>query len=177
MLEKKILTSLQWNTGIQLFGKGIAFLLSIVSISVLTRYLGVSGYGNFTLIFTYLSFFELFADFGMQLAIVRQFANQKQTQALWQGTFFWLKVMGIVCAVSVALAVSLVFPYSSEVRMGLLVGAGAVALSWLSGFSNALFQSRMRLDIVSIVDTITRFASLCLILFFVSIHASFLTLS
>ena len=53
------------NTFVQVLGKLITALLSIFVLKIITRYLGTSGYGDYTTIYQYLAFFGIIADFGI----------------------------------------------------------------------------------------------------------------
>src|SRR3989344_5097314 len=70
MDQDSTLFKIGYNTTIQFAGKTLSALLSALSIILITRYLGVSGYGEFSLIFAYLTFFVAFTDFGLQATIV-----------------------------------------------------------------------------------------------------------
>ena len=58
------------NTIVQIIGKVLTTLISLVLIAALTRYLGVSGYGQYTTIFAFTQFFAVLADFGFFLFLV-----------------------------------------------------------------------------------------------------------
>ena len=51
------------NTIIQVGGKVSATISGIVTVGVLSRYLGAAGYGDFTLILTFLSLFAVLVEF------------------------------------------------------------------------------------------------------------------
>ena len=74
-MKNSILYKIGFNTLIQFIGKAVSVLLGLATVALLTRYLGLAGYGNFTLVFAYMSFFGVFADFGLQLAIVRELSH------------------------------------------------------------------------------------------------------
>jgi len=59
------------NTLIQIAGKIATVIFSIFTVSLLTRYLGLEGYGEFTLVFAYLAIFGVIADFGLHLSMIK----------------------------------------------------------------------------------------------------------
>lgn len=157
-----------FNTGIQIGGKIISVLLSFLSIALLTRYLGTIGYGQFTLVFTYVSFFSVIADFGLQSTMVREIAFNPENKNLYSN-FLSLK-LSLIAFSSILAAVLLVFfPYSLSLQIGILIAIVAVATSGLTGYGTVIFQSRVRLDIVTYIDILTKIVTVGSILVFVSL--------
>ena len=71
------------NTTSQIVAKGATVVLGFLTVGLLTRYLGVAQYGIYNLVFAYLTFFGIFADFGLQLSLVRDLSgDQKSTNDL-----------------------------------------------------------------------------------------------
>ena len=64
-----------YNTVVQVVGKVLTTLISLVLIAALTRYLGVSGYGSYTTIFAYIQFFAVLADFGFFWFFLREISK------------------------------------------------------------------------------------------------------
>ncbi len=56
-------TKVAYNTIIQAFSKSISTALGLVGIAIITRYLGQTGFGEYTTIITFISFFATIADF------------------------------------------------------------------------------------------------------------------
>jgi len=166
-MKNSILYKIGFNTLIQFIGKAVSVLLGLATVALLTRYLGLAGYGNFTLVFAYMSFFGVFADFGLQLAIVRELSQKNIEAENIYGTYFWLKSVLIGASTLIAIFALLFFPYSQELKIGILIGALAVGIGGLSGYGTAIFQSRVRLDIVTYIDVLTKIITVIFIVFFV----------
>jgi len=149
-----VLLKIGFNTGIQITGKIVSVALSLFTVSLLTRYLGASGYGNFTLAFTYVSFFSVIADFGLQVAMIREFAEGTGRKSY--GSFLIVK-LSLVALSTVAGFVALAFfPYDTTVKVGISIAIFAVALSGITTYGTAIFQSRLRLDLVTLIDIVTK---------------------
>lgn len=173
MDNRSIFLRIGFNTLVQFGGKIISVLLSFLTVALLTRYLGTAGYGNFTLVFVYMSFFGVFADFGLQLTIVRELAQKNIDTDKIYGTYFWLKFLLVFVSTILALIVLLFFPYSQTLKIGIIVGALAVGIGGLSGYGTAIFQSNIRLDLVTLIDVITKLVTVGLIAAFVFLKLSF----
>lgn len=164
----KYFSKIAFNTGVQIGGKVISILLSFISIALLSRYLGTTGYGNFTLVFTYVSFFSVIADFGLQSTMVREIAFNPENKKLY-GNFLLLK-LGLIAFSSILATLALIFfPYAISLKIGILIAIIAVAISGLTGYGTVIFQSRVRLDIVTYIDIFTKVVTVGSILVFVSL--------
>lgn len=143
------------NTAIQASGKFFSVGLGFITIFLLTRYLGSSGYGKFTLAFTYVSFFSTIADLGLQSAMVRELAHGIHDKRYF-GSFLILKVILIIFSSLTAIAALVFFPYSSELKNGIIIAVFAAGVSGLITYGSIIFQSRLRLDLVTYIDISTK---------------------
>src|SRR3989338_61950 len=172
-MKKNIFYKIGFNTLIQFSGKIITVVLGFLTVGLLTRYLGTSGDGDFTLVFAYMSFFGVFADFGLQLAIVRELSQKSIRAEKIYGTYFWIKLALIVASTALALILLIFFPYSNSLKIGIVIGALAVGIGGLSGYGTAIFQSKVRLDLVTYIDILSRLVSVILIVIFIFIKLNF----
>lgn len=173
MNKKNIFYKIGFNTAIQFVGKFISAVLGLLTVGMLTRYLGTSGYGNFTLVFSYMSFFSIFADFGLQLTIIRELSTKQLDSEKIYGTYFWLKFFLIIISTLLAVVALLFFPYSTTLKFGILIGALAVGVGSLSGYGTAIFQSNIRLDLVTFIDIISKIITVIFIASFVFYKLNF----
>lgn len=52
--------------------------IAVVFIAFLARYLGIGGFGQYTFVFAFISFFSVIASFGMQGLLIREISRQKE---------------------------------------------------------------------------------------------------
>jgi len=164
---KNIFLLLGYNTLIQIAGKIISTALSLVSIGLLTRYLGQEGFGNYSLVFAYLSVFSIFSDLGLQLTMVRELAQKKESSICW--SFFWTKFFLVIFATLLSWLFLLVFPYSKFLKIAVLITSFGFALGSLNNFGTVIFQANIRLDLVTLVDVISKGVTVGFIIVFVSL--------
>jgi len=172
----KVFLKIGYNTSIQIFGKVLSILLSVVTVGLLTRYLGASGYGNFTLVFTYMSFFAVLSDFGLQLTMVRELTDKSQRLEKLYSTYFWLKIVLVFSSTALAFIFLSFFPYSPALKIGIIIGGLAVSISGLTGYGNTIFQSDIRLDLVTLVDIVTKVSTVILIILFTFLKFDFFSI-
>ncbi|MCL4417931.1 MAG: oligosaccharide flippase family protein, partial [Actinobacteria bacterium] len=173
MNKKSLFYKIGFNTIIQFGGKATSVLLGFITVALLTRYLGTAGYGNFTLVFAYMSFFGVFADFGLQLAIVRELSQKSISAEKIYGTYFWIKAILVILSTIVSIIALFFFPYSETLKIGILIGALAVGVGGLNGYGTAIFQSKIRLDLVTYIDILGRLVSVIFIAIFIYAKLNF----
>ncbi len=145
---KKIIAK---NTISQLVGKvigaGTAFVVSLV----VARQFGAVGYGEFTKITTYVAFFFLIADFGLNAIYLQKF----QEKSMWE-TLLGLRIIGGILLIFLSLGLLAFFPqgtsqgYTSFVRFGIMIFSPAILFQGLITSANAIFQKYLRYDLATI---------------------------
>lgn len=175
MTTKQSFLKIGINTLFQSVGKIITGALGFISVALLTRYLGPTQYGNFSLVFAYLAFFSILADFGLYTTMINHIAKNHENKASIYSTFFWIKIILTFATSILALIVLLFFHYSFIVNFAICLGAIAVFVSNLTGFATAIFQSEIRLGLVTMVDIITKVVTIIAITVVVFMNANFYT--
>jgi O-antigen/teichoic acid export membrane protein len=161
------------NTIFQFGAKALSVVLSLVSVGLLTRYLGTEKYGWFTLVFTYVSFFTTFADIGYNQTIVREYAREAKRSQIVYATLFNFKLILVAVSVILALVGLLVFPYDSALKFAIVVGVVAVALGNLGSYNTSILQAQLRLDKVALLDIFTKAITVLTIAWFVAAKFDF----
>lgn len=128
--------AIAWNTGSQAVGKIISTLIGVVSISLMTRQLGQTGFGYYS---TAIAFFQIFAimlDLGINVMLVQILGEHKGDEAYENkavsATMTFRIVTGLVI-LGAAPFIGLLFPYAWEVK-------AAIFALWMSFFSASLNQ-------------------------------------
>lgn len=154
-----------YNTGIQVAGKGVVMVLAAVSVIILTRYLGPSGYGNFTLALVYLTFFGIIADLGLFTIAVREMSKDKSRMQEILGNTLSLRALLSVVVFSVAIGIGWLLPYTVTVKTAIAIAAASQFFGLLNSSLVTVFQTELRMDRSVISDVIGRSVSLAAVLF------------
>jgi len=153
------------NTVIQIIGKIIAVFISFLSVFLLTRYLGVEGYGDFTLIFVYLSFFTVLSDFGLNISMVKELTVSKKRNKNTIGTYFFLRFILVIISSIIALISLYFIPYINSLKFAIFIALIGVNIGSTSGFGNALFQSELKIELITLTDLIGKVVTVvCVVL-------------
>lgn len=142
------------NTAYQTTGQIAGFGLSLATFIALAETLGASGYGEYTIIMTYLGLFAVAADWSMYLLVVKGLTSHTEVierQAVF-GRFlaFRLTVGGAALALGAVLV--WFFPYSPAVQLGATIGALAFLASGVSQLVYSIFQAEQKLQYTALYE-------------------------
>jgi O-antigen/teichoic acid export membrane protein len=151
------------NTAVQLVGRVVSIGLWLVSFALVTRYLGVAGFGEYSLVLAFLALLVPIADLGLTLTAVRELRAHPEREREILADAFGLRILLAAAATIVLVAISPLFPYSDRVETGLRIAAIGLFFLVLSGVPTIVFQSRIRLDLAAFVDFVTAASTLALI--------------
>jgi len=152
------------NSLIQSVGKGISLFLGLLSVGILTRYLGEDDYGKYIIAFSYFSIFTIFADFGLQVTMVKELIEEKSRVL---GTYLLIKVVLTIFSIFIAIAALLFFPYGEALKIAVLIGILAAAVGSFNSFGFVFLQSRLKIFLSTSVDLLTKILIFTLVVFFV----------
>jgi len=142
-LTKKVF----YNTSAQFIGKILNTILGLVSVAVITRYLGVSGYGDYTTAFAYIMFFSVISDFGFFWVIVRKISIGEQIEKVIHNAQT-LRLIFAAVVILAALVIAGFLPYSYELKIAVSMVAISILWSGQNSVYLALFQSQLRMDLL-----------------------------
>lgn len=165
------------NTIVQVIGKAVTTAISLVLIAAITRYLGVSGYGEYTTIFAYVSFWAVLADFGFFWILVREISQpQAEINKIFQNIITLRTCLGIVIFSLSFLVAQFIPSYSSVVKLG--IGACAAGWFWMTLNSTLIgvFQANLKMYYAVITDVIGRIIILALVLMMIKLNQGLITI-
>lgn len=152
----KLSTRVAYNTIIQVASKFIATLLGLVAIAVMTRYLGLAGFGQYTTIITFLSFFGIAADLGLTLVTVQMISQPGINQNKVISNIFSLRLISAIVFLGIAPLVVFFFPYDPIVKIGVAITTLSFFFTSLNQVLVGVFQKNLRMDKVSIAEVVGR---------------------
>lgn len=153
MVLSKTSIKITLNTIAQFIGRlassGSMFIITIL----LARSLGADGYGDFSKVITYISFFYLFADFGINAAFLQLRQDDKRFTL---SHLLGLRVALSMVLVFIAISILHFFPqgstqgYTPIVRLGIILYTGSIVAHAIITSCNAIFQQHLRYDLSAI---------------------------
>lgn len=137
-----------WNTLSQIIGKGFIALLGIITVKMLTFYLGKEGYGQYTTAFEFLAFFSIAADLGLYTIGVREMAKDEKRIPMIIGNI--LSVRTIICVIMVAAAIvgAYIMPkyQGTFIPFAVVLVGVATAINLLTSTVSTVLQVHLKME-------------------------------
>ena len=162
MPDRSLRVNIAVNTAAQIIARGVSALTTLVITIIIARQFGASGFGDFVKITTYVAFFYLLSDFGLN-------AIYLQRKSEWEDLLV-LRVLLSLLLVGIAYFGLFVLPrgttqgYTPLVRLGILLFIPSIVFQALTTTGNALFQKHLRYDLSTIAVIVGSVFSLCSVL-------------
>lgn len=156
-----------YNTIVQIVGKGVTAIISLFLVAALTRYLGVAGYGEYTTIFAYLSFFAVLADFGFFWILIREIANPETDINKATSNILTIRTLVGIVVFGLAYVVSFFIPQYASLRSGVGIAVFSLLFLALNSTYIGVFQNKLRMDKAAITDVLGRIIIFVLTLYFI----------
>ena len=134
------------NTLIQISSKVVSTALGLFSLAIITRYLGRSGFGEYTTIITYLTFFAVIADLGLTLVTVQMISGEEKEENRILNNLFGLRLVSAILILSLAPLTVIFFPYSQGIKSGILIALASFLFPALNQIIIGLFQKKLSMD-------------------------------
>ena len=150
MLKRPIL-----NTWVQIVAKGITVLISLVTTGLLTRKLGVSVYGSYTLVISVFLLLDSISDFGTKVMGVKEASGRERSE---RNELFmqvaWTRLLTTLLAF--ILGIILIFTWSgfSLIKNEALVALTMIWFTSVAGSLEIIFQTEMRMEMKVLMDII-----------------------
>jgi len=163
MLSRKIF----FNTFIAAGARVIGLALSLITIGLISRYLGQAGFGYYSTILAFLFFFTIVADLGLYSICLREISRPKANEKKIASNAFTLRFFVGLLVFVLAPLIIYFFPYPSQVKWGVLIGALGFWLMSNQQVLTGVFQKYLRMGRVALAELIARVVQLVLVAVFV----------
>lgn len=149
-------SKIAYNTIIQVVGKIISTILGLITLAIMARYLGQSGFGDYTTIINFVSFFAIIADLGLTLVTVQMISRPGVDEKKVLNNLFGLRLVSIIIFLSLSPLIGWFLPYTPIVKIGILIAAISFLFPALNQILVGLFQKKLRMDKSVIAETVSR---------------------
>jgi O-antigen/teichoic acid export membrane protein len=151
-------------------------LVSLISLGLITRYLGADGFGEYTTILAFFFMFSAFSDLGLNQIVLREisFKNRDLREGKIISTAFTLKLLVALLVVFTAFLLVKFLPYSEIIKKGIILSSFGLFFS--SGYQilTTIFQKRLLVYQVSIAELVGRVANLIWVFIFINLKLGLL---
>ncbi len=168
------MNTVRHNFGIAVLSRLAVGGISLVIVGLLTRTLGPAGYGQYSLILAYLFVVMALADLGLYTFLVREISKTGADEKFIASNILSLRLVSVVGFLGLGVLVSLLLPYSGEIRLGILIAGIFAVFSSLVQVLTGVFQKYLKLYYVSLADVLGRGFQLLLVVMAARLGLGFL---
>jgi O-antigen/teichoic acid export membrane protein len=151
-------------------------LLSLFSIRLITGYLGQEGFGHYATVLAFFAFFSAIADLGIGMISVREISREHADEKRILGNVLSLRILSSFCIFFLSPGLIFFFDYPTELKEGILIAAFAIVFSTMSLVLNGIFQKRVAMHQVAMIEFIGKVLQVSFIVFAVASNLGFLTI-
>jgi O-antigen/teichoic acid export membrane protein len=147
------------NTALQLGGHAIALAVSVAALSIVARYLGVRGYGAYSVATAAFALAVAAVGTGLDTVAVRTFAADGADRLLFRRVL-GLRIAAAAVVAGAVAAVAWLLPAARDLRLAVTVLAVAGTIGGAQAAFTTLFQARQAFGVPVLADTIARLLGL-----------------
>lgn len=137
-VARKILS----NTAYQIFGRVGTAVLSLIVIKIITTYLNVGKYGEYTNVYEFLALFAIIADFGLYTISVREMSKDEVNIPQLLGNILSIRLLvGVLVLIGVIIAGFLVPSHQgTQIPFAIMIATTASLIALINGTITSVFQ-------------------------------------
>ena len=169
-LTQKIAYNAFFSAGARVIETALAFVIMMLVV----RYLGLSGFGDYIIVITFVYIFSVFADLGLYSIVVREISREGANEKKIINNAFTLRFTAGIFIFSLAYFASLLFPYSNNVQFGIAIAAFGFWMLSNTQVLMGLFQKHLAMDKIAIAEIAGRLVQLFLVWLFIIYDFGFL---
>lgn len=171
-IARKIAYNVVLNSFLKVFS---TVVLSLFSIRLITGYLGQDGFGQYSTMLAFFAFFSALADLGLNSVTAREISRENADEKNILDKVFSLRLTSSFVVFLLSPLLLVFFNYSRDLKTGILIAAGAVVFSTMSQMLNGIFQKRLAMDKVALVEFAGKLFQVGLIVLIVKNNLGFLS--
>lgn len=173
-VARKIAYNVVLNSFLKVFS---TVFLSLLSIRLITGYLGQDGFGKYATVLAFFSFFSALADLGLGSVTAREISREGADEGKILGNVLAMRLLASSAVVIVAPFLISFFGYTAEIKAGIFFAAAATLFSSLSLVLNGVFQKRLAMDKVAMTEFFGKLLQVGFVSFVVRADFGFLAIA
>lgn len=151
-IARKILS----NTAFQIIGRAGVAVLSLAVIKIITSYLSVEKYGEYTNVYEFLALFAIIADFGLYTISVREMSKDEDNIPRLLGNILSIRVgVGVIVLTFLIIAGFLVPSHQgTQIPYAIMIATTAALIALINGTITSVFQVKYVMQKAAIAQII-----------------------
>ncbi|MFZ1654456.1 MAG: flippase [Candidatus Moraniibacteriota bacterium] len=172
-LARKIAYNVVFNSALKVTS---TVFIALLSIRLITGYLGQEGFGEYATVLAFFAFFGAIGDLGLANITAREIAKPTVNEAEFFGKVAALRICASAAIILVAPLILFWFHYSLPVKGGIALITVALLFAQFSTLLNGIFQKRLAMDRVAMVEFAGKILQFLLIYLAVHFDLGFLAI-
>jgi O-antigen/teichoic acid export membrane protein len=148
-LARKIAYNVVFNSALKVTS---TVFIALLSIRLITGYLGQEGFGEYATILAFFAFFGAIGDLGLANITAREIAKPATDEAEFFGKVAGLRVIASLAIIIIAPPLLFWFHYAPHVKGGIVIITLALLFAQFSTLLNGIFQKRLAMDRIAMVE-------------------------
>ncbi len=140
------------NSVINISGKLISLVLGLISVAIMTRYLGQEGFGYYATVVAFLQFFGILADLGISLTTIQMISPNTANTSKIMNNIMSFRVITALIFLIVASVLIWLFPYNIFIKLGVLITVASYFASSIIQTLTGVFQKELKMVEVTIAE-------------------------
>jgi len=173
-IARKILS----NTAFQIMGRAGVGLLSLAVIKIITSYLSVGKYGEYTNVYEFLALFAIIADFGLYTIAVREMSKNEDEIPKILGNILTIRVLvGLIVLAGVMVGGFMIPSHQgTQIPFAIMIATTASFIALINGTLTSVLQEKYKMQYAAtaqIFGKIIQVSYMALVAFVLFYHDSF----
>ncbi|OQA04443.1 MAG: Polysaccharide biosynthesis protein [bacterium ADurb.Bin400] len=157
MLNKK---DIFINTVSQVVVRFTTLVFTLISIKLLTNYLGTTGVGEYNTITTYVNFFLVIADLGLFSVTVREISKRPQDEKKILSNVFVVRLISALIVSAIAIAIVFLTHYDNRIKIGVTIATGFLFFNLLGSIYDIVLQYRLKMQYSALAEFLSKLLSI-----------------
>jgi len=149
---------------------------TLISIKLLTNYLGVDGVGEYNTITTYVNFFIVIADLGLFSVTVREIAKNPDSEKKILANVLVIRIISALAACLIAILIILLSKYRGDnnIVFGTIIACGFLFFNLLGSVYDIILQYRLKMQFSALAEFLSKIISIIALIIVIRFHGNFL---
>jgi len=158
--KKTFINNVKWLT----ISKAILYILSIITITLIPRYLGVEAYGQLNFAIALVSFFIFFGDMGLSTLIFRDISRDRSKFNEYFNKLFYYKLMLLGVLFVIGLIATIIINKPFIVKQVVIIYLLYIIITSLENYLLSYFDGLEKMKYRSIYDMLNKLLFTVLVL-------------
>ncbi len=172
-LARRIAYNVVFNSALKVTS---TVFIALLSIRLITGYLGQQGFGEYATVLAFFAFFGAIGDLGLATITAREIAKPTVDEESFLGKVATLRIISSLAIIIGAPILLGLLHYVPHVKGGIVIVTIALLFAQFSTLLNGIFQKRLAMDRVAMVEFAGKILQFCLVYLAVKFDLGFLAI-